>query len=284
MSHILALIDGSTYTESVCDHAAWVSRGSGMPISVMHVLGRREVGGLPLAVSASGVIDSRDASLKELAQHDAERARMAQGQGRKVLDAAKARLEQDGVADIRLDLRHGDFVEMFEEAAVTAAVGVLGKRGEAADFARGHLGSNLERAVRASPIPLLVASRAFRPIHRVVVAFDGGPSAVKAVNHLAASALFDDCAVTLLTVGLPSSDLLRTREHALGTLVAHGHSPEAHELGGDPAAAIAEHVEDGGADLLVMGAYGHSRIRSMVIGSTTSEMLRACRVPVMLFR
>jgi len=33
-----------------------------------------------------------------------------------------------------------------------------------------------------------------------------------------------------------------------------------------------------------MGAYGHSRIRNLVIGSTTTEMLRSCTVPVMLFR
>jgi len=39
-----------------------------------------------------------------------------------------------------------------------------------------------------------------------------------------------------------------------------------------------------GIGLLVMGAYGHSRIRNLVIGSTTTEMLRICPVPVMLFR
>ncbi|MDF1750857.1 MAG: universal stress protein, partial [Alphaproteobacteria bacterium] len=37
-------------------------------------------------------------------------------------------------------------------------------------------------------------------------------------------------------------------------------------------------------DLLVMGAYGHSRIRNLIIGSTTSAMLRLCKIPVMMFR
>jgi nucleotide-binding universal stress UspA family protein len=36
--------------------------------------------------------------------------------------------------------------------------------------------------------------------------------------------------------------------------------------------------------MVVMGAYGHSRIRSFVIGSTTSEMLRSCKAPVLLMR
>lgn len=37
-------------------------------------------------------------------------------------------------------------------------------------------------------------------------------------------------------------------------------------------------------DLLVMGAYGHSRIRSMLLGSTTTQLLRTCPIPVLLLR
>jgi len=47
---------------------------------------------------------------------------------------------------------------------------------------------------------------------------------------------------------------------------------------------ISRRVEAGGVDLLVMGAFGHSRIRSLIIGSTTTEMIRSCKIPVMLAR
>jgi nucleotide-binding universal stress UspA family protein len=33
-----------------------------------------------------------------------------------------------------------------------------------------------------------------------------------------------------------------------------------------------------------MGAYGHSRIRTLIIGSTTTEVIRSCLIPVLLFR
>jgi nucleotide-binding universal stress UspA family protein len=55
-------------------------------------------------------------------------------------------------------------------------------------------------------------------------------------------------------------------------------------VAGQPDAVIARTVETEGVDLLIMGAYGHSRIRSLVIGSTTTEMIRLCKVPVVLFR
>ena len=37
-----------------------------------------------------------------------------------------------------------------------------------------------------------------------------------------------------------------------------------------------------GADLLVMGAYGHSRLREIVLGGATREVLRDARIPVLL--
>lgn len=48
--------------------------------------------------------------------------------------------------------------------------------------------------------------------------------------------------------------------------------------------ALGDLVDEQGFDMLVMGAYGHSRIRSLIIGSTTTEMIRSCKVPVMLIR
>ena len=47
---------------------------------------------------------------------------------------------------------------------------------------------------------------------------------------------------------------------------------------------ISDAVESKEIGLLVMGAYGHSRIRSLIIGSTTAEMIRLCKIPVVLFR
>jgi nucleotide-binding universal stress UspA family protein len=44
------------------------------------------------------------------------------------------------------------------------------------------------------------------------------------------------------------------------------------------------HVRDTGSDLLVMGAYGHSRLRQMILGGTTSAMLEKAEVPVLFAR
>ncbi|MDT8343533.1 MAG: universal stress protein [Thermohalobaculum sp.] len=55
-------------------------------------------------------------------------------------------------------------------------------------------------------------------------------------------------------------------------------------VAGQPETALGKLVDEAGFDMLVMGVYGHSRIRSLVIGSTTTEMIRSCKVPVVLIR
>lgn len=45
---------------------------------------------------------------------------------------------------------------------------------------------------------------------------------------------------------------------------------------------LARHVRDINADLVVMGAYGHSRFREAILGGTTRNMLEHAEVPVLM--
>ena len=280
---IIALVDGSIYAASVCDHAAWIAQRTGAPVELIHVLGRREA---PQTQDHSGTITlgARTALLEELAELDAQRAKLISQRGRAILEDARAILDKDGVSDITTRLRHGDIVEAVAEVEGDARVILIGKRGEAADFAKGHLGSNLERIVRASHKPVFVASRAFRPISKVLVAYDGGTSAMKAVDHIARSPLFQGLEVHVVTVGTASPEVTKGLEDAKALLKAAGLTVDTSILPGQPETALAKLVDEAQFDMLVMGAYGHSRIRSLIIGSTTTAMIRACKVPVVLMR
>ena len=50
----------------------------------------------------------------------------------------------------------------------------------------------------------------------------------------------------------------------------------------DIASLILNRASDTGADLLVMGAYGHSGLREVALGGTTRAMLTAMRVSVLM--
>ncbi len=282
MTRIVACIDGSIYSDSVTDHAGWAGKQLSASIELLQVLGRRE----PSSSDLSGNIaaDAQQQLLQELARLDAERAKLIQKRGRLLLDASKTRLAAAGTADVTAHLRHGDLLEALSDREASTDLFVLGKRGEAADFAQAHLGSNLERVVRSVHRPILVAARAFKPIGKALIAFDGGSSVLKAIDQLSRSPLLSGVTLHLVHVGNDHPGMRRQMEGAVAQLEGGGQSAKLRFIDGTADKAIAGVVEADGMNLLVMGAYGHSRIRNMIIGSTTTEMIRSCKVPVLLYR
>ena len=283
MDRILALLDGSAYSESVCHHTAWIAARLGAGVEAMHVLGRRE-GAVPADLSGTLRLGARTALLEELAELDAQRARLAQAKGHAILEDARAILARDGVPEVNVRLRKGDLLDAVREVEGEIRAITIGKRGEGADFAAGHLGSNLERIARASKVPVFVASREFRPIAKVLVAYDGSASAKVAIARMAASPVFAGLEISVLCIGADRARAEATAGEAAATLRAAGLAAMARAASGEPEEVLHRLVADEGFDLLVMGAYGHSRVRNLFIGSTTTAMIQSVRIPVLLYR
>ena len=283
MSTILACTDGSHYAASIYQHAAWVAAKSGAGVHVLHVIEREEVSRSSDFTGNLGFETSAEL-MEELVNLDEAHARVARLRGKAVLEDAARQLNAAGVTDVTTTQRHGSLVETLDEFEEHAHLVVIGKRGEHSELAVGHLGSNLERVARSAKIPLLVASRDFRPIERFLIAFDGGPSALKAVHYVASQPLLAGAEAHLVAVGKPGGTLARELEHAATGLRGAGFQVTADLLQGDADEVIAEEVGKREIDLLVMGAYGHSVIRRLIIGSTTTGLIRNCMVPVLLFR
>lgn len=283
MANIIALIDGSTYTASVVDNAALAAEKLGAEVNLVHVIGRRDFDSAPADLSGNLDLGEREELLKELAELDERKAKLARKRGRHVLDDAAARLKSaGGDITVRDELVLGDLLEAIEAREAQADLVVIGKRGEAADFAQLHLGSNLERVLRRTKRPVLVAARSFRPIRRFLIAYDGGASIAKAIEWLQRSPFLQGCACELVCV---SDRKTHTElDHATEMLRHAGYDAQSRLLSGEPDEIIEKEAEREDIDLVVMGAYGHSRIRSFLIGSTTSEIVRGCYRPVLLFR
>lgn len=280
MPTILTCTDGSRYAPSIYQHAAWAAGRIGAGIHVLHAIEHHET---PATHDFSGNLgfSANDELLEELTRLDESRYRVARLRGKAILEDAEKQL---GDATVTTTQRHGSLVDTVIEFEGKSDLIVLGKRGEHADFSKGHLGSNLERVARSAKIPVLVAAREFKPVSRFTVAFDGGPSVLKAINYLCTQPLLKDAGCHLIAIGKPDSDRARSLDGAATALKGAGYTVDADLLPGDPEEVISAKVKDTGSDLLVMGAYGHSRIREFILGSTTSELIRTCHVPVLLFR
>jgi nucleotide-binding universal stress UspA family protein len=68
-------------------------------------------------------------------------------------------------------------------------------------------------------------------------------------------------------------------------LARHGLKIEVERIPGgdvDVADALLSHAADSGADFMVMGGYGHSRLREFVLGGVTRSIFKAMTVPVLM--
>jgi nucleotide-binding universal stress UspA family protein len=145
----------------------------------------------------------------------------------------------------------------------------------------------IESALFSSGRPVLIVPYIFREPARldtVLVGWDGGTAAARALGD-ALPLLRVARHIQIVTVAQPSEEWVH-RSHA--ALVRHlaRHDIEAESKivinAGDPANTLLSHAADTGADLLVMGGYGHSRLREMVLGGATRGILRSMTIPALM--
>ena len=133
----------------------------------------------------------------------------------------------------------------------------------------------LGRLIMTSGRPILLASDSSpRRFGTVVIAWKDGAEAARAVT--AAMPILEKAERIVLVTMREDDGLVPDCEVVVKHLAWHGLGAEAHAVDPgkrDAADAVLEMARAEGADLLVMGAYGHSRFRETVLGGFTHSVL-----------
>ena len=284
MTHqVMAAVDGSAFSTAVCDASVWASTALAAPLTFLHVVDSAAPKA-ELDLSGHIGLGAREQLLQELASIDEQRAKVSQQQGRWVLEAAVKHAQEHGVAEPQTRQRNGTLVETLEALQDEMRLLIIGQRGQTAHQDRAHLGSNLERVVRALHRPILMVPEQFQAPQQVMLAFDGSMTTRKGVEMLAKSPLFQGVPVHVVMVGAVTADVQTQLDWAVTTLQAAGHLATQAILSGEVEASLRAYQTEHDIDCMVMGAYGHSRIRQLLVGSTTTEMLRHATIPILLLR
>lgn len=284
MKRILACIDASGYATSVCDLAAWAAARLPAAIDLLHVVQRKDSAAAHHDLSGAIGLGVKTDLLEELTRIDEAQSRLEIERGRLLLDSAAQRLSAARVTEMRALHRHGGIVETILEQEETANLVVIGKRGASSAFATDHIGSKIERVVRASTKPVLIASRQIPEIGSVVVAYDGSAAARKAVRLVATSPLLAGLDVHVVMAGSDEAANRQRLEQAALSFEGSDIMPTLHLASGRAEEVIGEYMAARPSAMLVMGAYGHSPLRTLIVGSTTTVMVRTVRAPVLLIR
>lgn len=287
MKRLLLCTDGSVFAQSSYQYAAWLATRLTATVDVLYVTDERSQGTIETSNFSGTIgIDASGVLLNQLVELEHQKAKLNHQRAKEILQTAQQVLTSQGVETVNLRHETGSLVDRFDEFEAQADLVILGKRGEAAGMASGHLGANLERIIRASHKPCLVTSRQFKPIDRLLLAYDGSPSCQKILDLLVNSSAFAGLDLYIVTVAkhAQGKTAISRINEAKQQARLGGFEPVCCLVEGHPEQAIAEYAEESNIDLLLMGAYGHNRIRHLVIGSTTAQILRSIHIPVLLFR
>ena len=281
---VLACVDQSHFADHVADYAAWAARRMDAPLEFLHVIDRHPELGSGEDHSGAIGIDAQENLLTKLSADDEARTKNAREQGRIFLNRLRERAFASGAALVDVRQRHGELEETLAEQAEGVRLLVLGRRGEAAETTQRDLGRNVEHVVRAVHKPILTVTAGFKEPQRVMIAFDGGNVTRRGVEMVAGSPLFRGLPIYLLMSGKESPDAHRQLDWAKTTLDTAGFEVTALLTPGDAESTIAKMVKEQSIDMLIMGAFGHSRLRSLLFGSKTADLLRSSTIPTLLLR
>jgi nucleotide-binding universal stress UspA family protein len=276
---ILVTLDGSEHSQTASRYALWLAQRLQATVVGMHV-----VDVVSLEGSGAFLHDvSGSLGFEPYLDFSSKMRDALHERGKAIVEQFLAASTDAGVrADTQLST--GIIANEICEQARTADLVVIGHRGVNERFSTGLLGGTTESVTRKCPKPVLVCPVEFRPATRPLLAYDGSQRAAAAMHEAAELVTALGLPLTVLHVGKDDATAHRLLDEARRYLATHRVEAEYVIRPGYANEVIVETLGAGQHDLLVIGAYGHSRIIEMVLGSTTEYVLRNASAPVFLCR
>lgn len=278
MKTILVGLDGSEHAATATRYALWMSERFGANVIGLHVVDIASIEGSFLHdISGSlGFEPYLDFSSK---MRDALHER-----GRSLLAAFERQAAEHKVSSSTL-LTMGIVPNEISEQAKTADLVVMGHRGVSAKFSTGLLGGTAESVTRKCPKPVFVCTAVYRECANPLLAYDGSQRAAAAMQRAAQFCSTLKLPLTVLTVNRDESAGRKALDEAERYLAPYElRATFSLQQTGNAPERITNYLREHDHDLVFIGAYGHSRIIEMVLGSTTEYVMRNSPCAVFLNR
>ncbi len=161
---------------------------------------------------------------------------------------------------------------------------IIAQRGEYAQWSSGLLGSTTESVVRKSLRPVLVTPQTFRPFETILHACDGSSESNKALK-LACEITFSMKIKLRVVIVINNKEKGKEILNEAEEFIAPYHlDADIEWLQGEAGEKILKYAEKNKVDLIIMGAFGHSRIHELILGGTTAYVIRKSTLPILLNR
>ncbi len=277
---IMVCTDGSSYSETACEYGIDLAKKVGARLIGLHVMDALLLEG-PLMADISGWIGASPyaAQLPQFRELLREKAEA-------IGEAFATACQEVGMAP-EVTIRTGHPISVILEESAKVELTVLGQKGEHAEFLGEMMGSTAERISRHIRRPCLLTPAGFRPIRKILAAYDGSAQAGAALELAAELAAALAVPLTILTIAQKDDGEAARAAAANGVRMARDHGAEADSVTmavGRAGPAILQAAEEHQCDLIALGSIGHSRFRDFFIGSAAAHVAARSSRPVLMVR
>ncbi len=279
ISRILVGLDGSKHSEIAGEYGIWLSKKLKRPVVGIHIIDIRLLEG-PFIEDVAGALGFTTYSditpkVKEALE---ERAKV-------ILDTFAKECREKG-GDCSIAQAYGIVYKELVNMADPEDLIIIGKKGQHPQFVNLFLGSTAENVARHSKCPVMITTDKFKEIKNVVLFFDGREKSIHAVNYL--NGLYKDLGLNpVKIVSVLEEDSIEMKNHIKDLLNTHAQFEyETLFFTGYPEEVLENYLKENkeNLDLAVMGAFGESRVKELILGSTTSYLMQKSPIPLLLVK
>ena len=278
MKRVIACIDSSPCINALAEAAAWIATQTQRELVLLQVLDY-----YPASYhlgEISGVIgfESNAMLLKELAELEQKQSELAINYSNNLLAHISKMVKEKHEIDVTIIQEKGDFLEQSFNVLREDDIAILGRVGERAAEKNKVIGSNVENFIRGVNCTVMTVGEHFKAPTRFIFAYEYSPTCIKMMKRIAQSDLLKLLQCHLLYVG----DHPEVLNEPADFLTSAGLDVVVEYRYGDVAENILDYQREHGIQLIVLGAFSHSKIHQFFLGSITTNIFRNSTVPLLV--
>lgn len=275
---VIACLDAPTHIQAVLNASIWAAKMLQAPLGMLYASPQRA---RATAIDYSGCLVGDDDvhMLNQFTLEEKDSNGKLNNQGRALLKQANEYCQQKkGRYDQPIYTLH-------RHATVAASLDYVDK--DAQLVVIGHqvtCKNTLAQLIRMSDCPVLVTHTSFTTPKTALFAFDNRPTCHALLDWLCDNALVRNMTVHVVMVGDENETNKDAVREAYARLKQAGiKCKKALVNSRDITAALMYYQQEHQLDLLMTGAFGESRLRELLRGSDTRELLKASSTPYLLY-
>lgn len=275
---ILLPLDGSEYTESVLQYGKFLAQKFNSVLRIITVVDVRSYE-WTMNVGSEGYMPVVPANVYHDESHKflIERADDLVSRVSGAMQASKLRYDISKIEGAPADV----IVDMSRQTDLI----VMGARGDYARWGGAFLGATVESVSRQCSTPLLIVEKEFKPFEDLIIAYDKSENANKALKF--AAKLAESLGLPLEVATVQNEEEFRNLCLTEAKNYLEPFKLDVryrHEAGDASEMLISITKTVARPTVLLMGSYGHSRIREAILGSTTVQVMRGASKPILLMK